>query len=127
RADMVEAISALDRYIALSIVAVVGRPSIYAFLSPAIRPAAALQVFAFNDDYSFGILQSSIHRAWFDARCSTMRRDPRYTPDTVFDSFPWPQAPTEETVEGVVSAVEAVINYRDEHAGGGLAALYDSL
>jgi len=127
RADMVGAIEALDRYIALSIVAVVGRPSIYAFVSSEIRPAAALQVFAFDDDYSFGILQSSIHRAWFDERCSTMRRDPRYTPNTVFDSFPWPQAPTEETVNGVVSAVEGIVNYREEHVENGLATLYDSL
>lgn len=129
RADMVEAIEKLPRYIALSIVAVRDRPSIYAFVSPEIRPAAALQVFAFSDDYSFGILQSTLHRVWFDARASTMRVDPRYTPNTVFDSFPWPQAPTEENVRAVVDAVEALLTYREGQTieGKALATLYDSL
>jgi len=129
RADMVEAIEGLWRYIALSIVAVKDRPSVYAFVSPDIRPAAALQVFTFSDDYSFGILQSTLHRRWFDARASTMRVDPRYTPNTVFDSFPWPQAPTRETVARVVGAVEALLGYRDDQIDAGMtfAGLYDSL
>ena len=48
-------------------------------------------VFSPADDYSFGILQSGIHWAWFMARCSTLKGDFRYTSDTVFDTFPWPQ------------------------------------
>jgi hypothetical protein len=47
RAEMLEAIGQLDRYIAISRVAVANRPSIYAFVSSAIRPSDALQVFAF--------------------------------------------------------------------------------
>jgi hypothetical protein len=42
-------------------------------------------------NYSFGILQSGIHWAWFKARCSTLKGDFRYTSDTVFDTFAWPQ------------------------------------
>jgi hypothetical protein len=129
RADMVAAIEVLPRYIALSIVAVRDRPSIYAFVSSEIRPAAALQVFAFADDYSFAILQSALHRAWFDARASTMRHDPRYTPNTVFDSFPWPQAPTDEQVADVVAAAAELLEYREQQTAGGMtfAGLYDSL
>ena len=48
-------------------------------------------VFPFADDYSFGILQSGIHWAWFTAKCSTLTERFRYTSDTVFDTFPWPQ------------------------------------
>jgi len=40
---------------------------------------------------SFGILQSGIHWEWFKARCSTLGAGFRYTSDTVFDTFPWPQ------------------------------------
>jgi MmeI, target recognition domain len=36
-------------------------------------------------------LQSGIHWAWFKSRCSTLKGDFRYTADTVFDAFPWPQ------------------------------------
>jgi hypothetical protein len=56
-----------------------------------------------------------------------MRRDLRYTPNTVFDSFPWPQAPTEETVAAMVDAAAEIMRYRVEHAEQGLGVLYDSL
>jgi hypothetical protein len=129
RADMLAAIRPLSRYVALSIVAIADRPSIYAFVSPEIWPAASLQVFALEDDYSFGILTSSIHRAWFEARATSMRHDLRYTPDTVFDSFPWPQAPTEEGVREVVSAVEELFEYRDALVSEGIPVgrLYGTL
>jgi hypothetical protein len=120
RADMVRSIAQLQRYIALSIVAVEDRPSIYAFVLPDIWPAASLQVFAFEDDYSFGILTSQIHRRWFEARASSMRTDLRYTPNTVFDSFPWPQAPTDETAGALCDAVEKLLAYRDERLADGV-------
>ena len=61
---------------------------------------------AFADDYSFGILQSEIHWAWFTAKCSTLTARFRYTSDTVFDTFPWPQfglgiAPVSGAASGV--------------------------
>jgi len=129
RADMLKAIGGLRRYIALSRVSVWTRPSIYAFVSPEIRPGDALTVFAFEDDYSFGILNSSYHRAYFEERCSKMRVDLRYTSRTVFDTYPWPQAPTEEAVETVVAAVERLINFRDERLAEGttLERQYSSL
>jgi hypothetical protein len=120
RGEMVNALTALSRYIALSRVAVWTRQSVYAFVSPDIRPGDALQVFAFDDDYSFGILHSTYHRAYFEERCSKMRVDLRYTPNTVFDSFPWPQAPTTETVEAVVDVVTRLIAFRDERLADGI-------
>ena len=129
REDMLDAISGLSRYIALSRVAVWTRPSIYAFVSPDIWPGDALTVFAFEDDYSFGILHSSYHRAYFEERCSKMRVDLRYTSRTVWDTFPWPQAPTDETAGFVASAAEALLNFRDERLADGitLEAQYNSL
>lgn len=53
------------------------------------------------DDYSFGVIQSSIHFEWFKARCSTLESRFRYTSNTVFDSFPWPQSPTRKQIEAV--------------------------
>ena len=40
---------------------------------------------------SVGILQSGTHWAWFRAKYSTLTERFRYTSDTVFDTFPWPQ------------------------------------
>jgi hypothetical protein len=60
-----------------------------------------MQVFALVDDYSFGILQSTVHWEWFVARCSTLKGDFRYTSNSVFDSFPWPQKPTKAQVDAI--------------------------
>lgn len=95
RPELIKRISQLSRYIVC--VRVTKRP-IFEFVSSKIRPSDALTVFPTADDYSFGILQSGIHWAWFNARCSSLKRDPRYTSDTVFDTFPWPQF--EESREG---------------------------
>ena len=51
-------------------------------------PGDALSCFAFSDDYRFGILQSGIHWSWFIATCSKLKGDFRYTPESVFDTFP---------------------------------------
>lgn len=120
RSNMVSAITALSRYIVLSRVSVWTRPSIYAFVSPEVRPSDALNVFAFEDDYSFGILNSSYHRSYFEERCSKMRVDLRYTSRTVFDTFPWPQAPSEEAVGLVTAAVKDLLDFRDERLADGI-------
>lgn len=88
-------ISAVPSYIACS--RVTKRP-VFEFVSPEIHPDNTLVVFPMADDYSFGILQSGIHWAWFTGRCSTLGGTFRYTSDTVFDTFPWPQF--EESREG---------------------------
>jgi hypothetical protein len=64
----------------------------------------ALSCFAFSDDYSFGILQSGIHWSWFIATCSKLKGDFRYTPESVFDTFPWPQKPKHEDIKAVAEA-----------------------
>ena len=84
------AIAGLPRYV---VCARVTKRPIFEFVSSSIHADSALIVFPFADDYSFGILQSGIHWAWFMALCSTLKGDFRYTSDTVFDTFPWPQFP----------------------------------
>jgi N-6 DNA Methylase len=101
RTELVTAITKLSRYIACG--RVTKRP-IFDFVSSGIRPNDALQVFPYDDDYSFGILQSSLHWRWFVERCSTLKSDFRYTSNTVFDSFPWPQRPTMPAIKGVAAA-----------------------
>jgi len=105
RADMINAIGRLGRYITCS--RVTKRP-IFEFISPTIHPNDACMVFPFEDDYSFGILQSGIHWSWFVAKCSTLTERFRYTSDTVFDTFPWPQTPTPAQVAGVAEAARSL-------------------
>jgi len=96
-----KAIASIPRYIACS--RVTKRP-IFEFISNQIHPDNALVIFALPDDYSFGILQSGIHWEWFTARCSTLKGDFRYTSNTVFDSFPFPQSPKLAQVKKVANA-----------------------
>lgn len=101
REDMMKAISSLKRYIVCG--QVTKRP-IFEFVSTDINPNAALMVFAYDDDYSFGILQSDVHWQWFINRCSTLTERFRYTSNTVWDSFPWPQSPSLSSVKKVAAA-----------------------
>ncbi|HSH37149.1 MAG TPA: DNA methyltransferase, partial [Chthoniobacterales bacterium] len=101
----IAAIKNVPRYIAVS--RVTKRP-IFEFISRDIRPDNTVVVFPFADDYSFGILQSDLHWRWFNARCSTLGGTFRYTSDTVFDTFPWPQSPGREQVAEVAAAAVAL-------------------
>ena len=110
REDLVAAITRSKRYIACG--RVTKRP-IFEFISSDIRPNDALQVFAYDDDYSFGILQSSLHWQWFVERCSTLKSDFRYTSNTVFDTFPWPQQPSKRDCDRVAAAAIELRQCRD--------------
>ena len=89
RGELLAAIAGLPRYV---VCARVSRRPVFEFVDGGVRPGDSLVVFALADDYSFGVLQSAAHWAWWQGRCSTLKRDFRYTSRTVFDSFPWPQA-----------------------------------
>ena len=47
-------------------------------------------VFAYDDDFHFGVLASGFHYRWAVRYASSMRTDTRYTPSDVFDTFPQP-------------------------------------
>jgi len=111
RDKLMDIIDSIDRYIVCS--RVTKRP-IFEFVNIEISPNDALAVFPIDDDYSFGILQSSIHWEWFVARCSTLTGRFRYTSDTVFDSFPWPQNPTIKQIEEVAKQAKALRDKRNE-------------
>ena len=90
RSEMLDAIGDSARYIACS--GVTKRP-IFCFVSSGIRADHALFAFALDDDYSFGIMQSNAHWQWFVANCSKFKSDFRYTPESVFDTFPGRKRP----------------------------------
>lgn len=125
RGELLEQLGKVERYIACS--RVTKRP-LFAFVDRGIHPNDALQVFVFDDDYSFGILQSSLHADWFTARCSTMKADPRYTSESVFDTYPWPQRPSAAHVRAVAKAARELRACRAELLRKGklsLRALYN--
>ena len=88
RPEMINLLATMPRYIVCS--DTTKRP-VFEFISREIRPDHKLRVFAFADDYSFGIMQSHAHWLWFITKCSKLTERFNYTSSTVFDTFPWPQ------------------------------------
>lgn len=127
RRELIDAVDSLRRFMVCS--RVTKRP-IYVFIDKCIRPGDALQCFAFEDDYSFGVLQSQVHWRWFVAKCSKLKSDFRYTPESVFDTFPWPQSPKSKAIAAVAKAGREVRRLRKEalaHVRGGLREVYRTL
>jgi hypothetical protein len=127
RIELMAQAEKLSRFIVCS--RVTKRP-VFVFVSPKIRPGDALSCFTFEDDYSFAILQSSAHWQWFVAKCSKLTERLRYSPESVFDTFPWPQNPEAKAVSAVAAAGREVRRIRAEalpKLKGGLRALYRTL
>ena len=124
RPEMLSVIKPLPRY--LSCAYVTKRP-IFMFISSEIRPSNLIQVFGFGDDFSFGILQSHAHWLWFVTKCGKLKSDFRYSAESVFDTFPWPQSPTVGQIDAVADAGRQVRRVRVDaltKIEGGLRAVY---
>ncbi len=125
RDDFWEKSAGMARY--ASCVRVQSRP-IFFFISSSFVLNDSLQVFAVDDDYSFGIIQSSLHWAWARAKGGRLEERIRYTSE-VWKTFPWPQDPSESDVLAVAEAARALRATRrrlmDEN-GWSLRALYQS-
>ena len=112
RSDLIKAVSRIKKYIIVSRTA--KKPIIFEFISSSIRIADAVVAFDFEDNYSFGIMQSSFHLEWIKSRGGTLASAYRYTGDTVFSTFPWPQKSTKLQVKKISSAVQYLMQVRRE-------------
>jgi len=95
RPAMWERIGQLKRYIVTPTVA---KHRIFVWLEHPTVPDHQLIVFARDDDYFFGVLHSRPHELWA-LRMGTwlgVGNDPRYTPTTTFETFPFPWPPGQE-------------------------------
>jgi hypothetical protein len=130
RDDMKQANSKLKgRYIAAS--RTQRWPFIFCFVGKGVLAGDKLQTFAFDDDYSFGILQAAPHLKWYAAKAARLKNevDYNYSTESVFDTYPWPQGPTKKQVDAVAAAAAEIRHVR---AGalpvkGGLRGLYATL
>lgn len=93
RVAMRAALMRLPRYIATPAVA---KHRTFVWLDKAVLPDQALLAIARIDDTSFGILHSRFHELWALSLCTWMGagNDPRYTPTTCFETFPFPEGLT---------------------------------
>ena len=86
----------LPRYLATPCVS---KHRIFVWLPTEVLPDHQLIVFARDDDYFFGVLQSRIHEVWALRMGTSLEDRPRYTPTTTFETFPMPTPPKEQRVQ----------------------------
>ncbi|WP_298291965.1 DNA methyltransferase [Thiomonas sp.] len=89
RPEMRQALRELNRYIVTPRVA---KHRLFAFQHSSVLPDCQLVAIARADDTAFGILHSRFHELWSLRLCTWLGvgNDPRYTPTTTFETFPFP-------------------------------------
>jgi type II restriction/modification system DNA methylase subunit YeeA len=93
RPEMYNAFGQSSRYIATSMVA---KHRCFVYVDSRVVPENLIIAIARDDDTCFGILNSRFHEAW-SLRLGTwlgIGNDPRYTPTTTFETFPYPEGLT---------------------------------
>jgi type II restriction/modification system DNA methylase subunit YeeA len=115
--DLRVAIKGLKRYITTP---VVSKHRIFVWTPSNVLPDHAVTIFAREDDYFFGVLHSKVHEMWSLRMCTWLGigNDPRYTPSTTFETFPFPWPPGREPagdprVEAIAAAARRLVELRD--------------
>ena len=127
RQILLNSLKRINKYIA---VPRVSSQPVFDFVSTKIRSNDLIITFLFDDNYSFGILHSCFHIEWVKACCSTLASGFRYTGDTVFSTFPWPQNPTRVQIKKISSNVNNLMKIRKIimlKNNWGLRKLYNTL
>jgi SAM-dependent methyltransferase len=95
---------------------------------PKWLPADSTTVVASDDFYILGILTSKIHRLWVKVQSSTLKGDTRYTHNTCFETFPFPQTPDVKLVAKIRTQAEELHQYRTQQMEAkqwGITTLYN--
>jgi hypothetical protein len=116
-ANMRAKLMKLKRYIVTPVTA---KYRIFTWVPSSVIPDITLAVFAREDDYFFGILQSKPHELWSLRMGGWMGvgNDPRYTPSSTFETFPFPWPPGQEPaddphVAAIAAAARDLVAKRD--------------
>ena len=120
------AVAGLPRF---AICALNGKRLILSWANPDWRPSHTCGVFAFADDYNFGVCTSTLHDTWAWANGSTLKGDLRYTSSTVFQTFPFPQ-PIDSQRTRVSDSAQQILRLRRDACdsmGAGLTKVYNLL
>ena len=104
-------LSSIQRYIVSPRVA---KHRIFVWADVDTIPDCQLIVFARDDDFTFGVLHSHAHELWSLRMCTWLGvgNDPRYTPTTCFETFPFPRANAQQQVT-IGAAAQRLVQQRD--------------
>ena len=109
---MRQKLSSLTRYIATP---KVSKHRFFVWLTADMLPSNLVIAIASEDDYVFGVLQSSIHELWARSVGSQLRESESggtYTPTTCFQTFPFPR-PSEKQREVIAEAAQELNKLRE--------------
>jgi type II restriction/modification system DNA methylase subunit YeeA len=118
RPSMRKAIKKLRRYI---VTPHVSKHRLFVWLDNNTLPDHQLVVFAREDEYFFGVLHSRAHEVWSLSTGTQLREAEsgfRYTPNSIFETFPFPWAPGQEPgddprVHAISQAAKELVEQRD--------------
>jgi len=118
RPEMRAAIAGMNRFI---LTPRVSKYRVFVWAIPPINPDSAVVVISRDDDFFFGVLHSYAHEVWA-RRAGTQLREAdsggRYTPNTTFQTFPFPWPPGKEPqddprVQAIAAAAKELVELRD--------------
>ena len=111
RPAMRRAIQGLERFI---VTPRVSKHRVFAWAEQPSLPDTGVEVFARDDDYFIGVLQSRVHEVWSRA-LGTQVRDResgfRYTHTTCFETFPFPE-PTNDQRDAIADIAKTLMWHR---------------
>ncbi len=117
RPEMRAALNGLKRFTSTPAVA---KHRIFVWMRPEVLCNQGTLVIARDDDYFFGVLHSKLHELWAIRMGTFLGKgnDPRYTPTTTFETFPFPWPPGAEPtenplVQAIAAAAKELVNKRD--------------
>jgi len=109
RPGMRKALAGKARFI---VTPAVSKHRVFVWTLPNVVCNQGTLVFARDDEYFFGVLHSYIHELW-SLRLGTWLgkgNDPRYTPTTTFETFPFPVVSSPPPLGGEVSLAAATLH-----------------
>ncbi|MGB8368721.1 MAG: class I SAM-dependent DNA methyltransferase [Limisphaerales bacterium] len=101
--DMRDAVAPLSRCLAVVRHA---KHLIFSWLNPVVLPDDGIYIFARDEDWFMGLMQSRIHRVWALNRGTYLEDRPRYTPTTCFETFPFPRPTPAQEAAIAAAAME---------------------
>jgi hypothetical protein len=97
------------------------------YLNSDIIASNDLQIIPKGTLYEFGVLTSYIHMTWVRYTCGRLKSDFRYSALYTYNTFPWPENPSDKQIKAIEIAAQKVLDARQQFPNSSLADLYDPL
>ena len=109
RIEMRRTLLGLQRYIGTPRLT---KHRLFVWLSQSTLPDSQVIAFARDDDYFFGVLHSTPHQLWSLRLGTQLETRPRYTATTTFETFPFPETPSAQSMNEVEAAARQLNDLR---------------